>query len=55
MGTGQQMRDFIHINDTKGSMIISKKIKNGSAVKLSTGKYLNFINLAKKFNKVGQK
>lgn len=48
-GTGQQMRDFIHINDVvKGSMIISKKIKNGSAVNLSTGKYLNFINLAKK-------
>ena len=47
-GTGYQSRDFIHISDVvKGSLIISKKIKNGKAVNLSNGKFLNFIDLAK--------
>ncbi len=51
-GTGLQMRDFIHIDDViRGSLIISKKVRNGQAVNLSSGKYLNFINLAKKIFK----
>ena len=56
-GSGYQMRDFIHIKDVvRGSILISKKIKNGKAVNLSSGKYLNFINLSKKiFNILGKK
>ena len=47
-GTGLQSRDFIHIKDVvRGSLIISKKIKNGKAVNLSNGNFLNFISLAK--------
>lgn len=47
-GTGFQSRDFIHIEDViRGSMLISKKIKNGKAINLSSGKYLNFITLSK--------
>jgi len=47
-GTGHQSRDFIHIKDVvKGSILISKKIKNGKAVNLSSGKFLCFIDLAK--------
>lgn len=47
-GSGLQMRDFIHINDIVfGSLKIAKKIKNGTAINLSTGKYTNFITLAK--------
>lgn len=47
-GTGYQMRDFVHISDiVRGSLIISKKIRNGKAINLSSGKYTNFINLAK--------
>jgi nucleoside-diphosphate-sugar epimerase len=47
-GTGRQSRDFIHIKDVvRGSILISKKIKNGKAVNLSSGKFLSFIDLAK--------
>ncbi len=47
-GTGYQSRDFIHIKDVvRGSLIISKKIRNGKAINLSSGKFLNFINLSK--------
>ena len=47
-GTGRQKRDFIHVSDcVEGSIKISKKIKDGSAVNLSTGKFTNFITLAK--------
>ena len=47
-GSGYQMRDFIHIDDiVPGSIKISKKIKNGDAINLSTGIHTNFINLAK--------
>jgi nucleoside-diphosphate-sugar epimerase len=47
-GTGLQMRDFVHIKDVvRGSLLISKKIKNGKGVNLSSGKLLSFINLAK--------
>ena len=42
------MRDFLHIKDVvRGSLLISKKIKNGKVVNLSSGKLLSFINLAK--------
>ncbi len=56
-GTGLQSRDFIHIKDVvRGSLIISKKIKNGKAVNLSNGKFLNFISLAKLIlNMLGKK
>jgi nucleoside-diphosphate-sugar epimerase len=47
-GSGKQKRDFIHVSDCiEGSIKISKKIKNGTAVNLSTGKYTDFITLAK--------
>ena len=56
-GSGYQMRDFIHIEDViKGSLKISKKIKNGNAINLSTGVYTNFITLAKlSLNILGKK
>ena len=48
-GTGYQSRDFIHIKDVvRGSLIISRKVKNGKGVNLSNGKFINFISLAQK-------
>ena len=47
-GTGNQSRDFIHIKDVvKGSLLISKKVKNGRGINLSSGKFLSFKKLAK--------
>ena len=47
------MRDFIHIKDViRGSLLISKKIKNGKAVNLSSGKLMSFISLSKKILKI---
>ena len=47
------MRDFIHIKDViRGSLLIARKIKNGKAVNLSSGKLLNFISLSKKIFKI---
>ena len=56
-GSGYQMRDFIHIKDVvRGSLLIAKKIKNGKAVNLSSGKFLSFIKLSKKIlNTLGKK
>ena len=52
-GSGYQMRDFIHIKDViRGSLLISKKIKNGKAVNLSSGRLLSFISLSKKILKI---
>ena len=43
-GTGKQKRDFIHVSDcVEGSIKISKKIKNGTAINLSTGKFTDFV------------
>ena len=48
-GSGYQMRDFIHIKDVvRGSLLISKKVKNGKAINLSSGNFLSFIELSKK-------
>ena len=47
------MRDFIHIKDViRGSLLITKKVKNGKSVNLSSGKFLSFISLSKKILKV---
>ena len=47
------MRDFIHIKDViRGSLVIARKIKNGKAVNLSSGKLLSFISLSKKIFKI---
>jgi len=56
-GSGKQKRDFIHISDCiEGSIKISKKIKNGNAINLSSGKYTDFITLAKMIlNSLGKK
>ena len=52
-GSGNQMRDFIHIKDViRGSLLITKKVKNGKSVNLSSGKFLSFISLSKKILKV---
>lgn len=46
-GTGKQMRDFVHISDVvRNSFLLSKKIKNGNAINLSTSKFTSFIQLA---------
>lgn len=42
-GTGDQMRDFIHIEDcVTGVLLTCEKIDDGDAVNLSTGVYTNF-------------
>ena len=42
-GTGDQMRDFIHINDcVTGVISTMDKISDGSAINLSTGKLTSF-------------
>ena len=47
-GTGEQMRDFIHIEDCiKGILLMMDKINDGSAVNLSTGKLSSFKTFAK--------
>ena len=47
------MRDFIHIKDViRGSLLITKKVKNGKAINLSSGKFLSFISLSKKIFKI---
>ena len=52
-GSGYQMRDFIHIKDVvRGSLLISKKVKNGKAINLSSGRFLSFIKLSKKILKI---
>ena len=48
-GSGYQMRDFIHIKDViRGSLMIAKKVKNGKALNLSSGKFTSFIELSNK-------
>lgn len=45
-GTGEQMRDFIHIDDcVRGVLETMEKIDDGSALNLSTGVYTSFNNL----------
>ena len=47
-GSGDQMRDFIHIEDcVKGVMNTCDKINDGSALNLSTGEFTSFKKLAK--------
>jgi GDP-L-fucose synthase len=46
-GTGNQMRDFIHIDDcVVGVIQTMDKVNDGSAINLSTGKYTSFKTLA---------
>ena len=55
-GSGYQMRDFIHIKDViRGSLLIAKKIKNGRAINLSSGRLLSFISLSKRIFKILKK
>jgi GDP-L-fucose synthase len=47
-GTGEQMRDFIHIEDCiDGILLTMDKIDNGDAINLSTGIYTSFKELAR--------
>ncbi len=54
-GSGDQMRDFIHIEDcVNGVMMTCDKINDGSAINLSTGEFTSFKKLAKYIcNKIG--
>ena len=55
-GSGYQMRDFIHIKDVvRGSLMIAKKVKNGKAVNLSSGKFTSFIKLSTKILNILEK
>lgn len=46
-GTGKQSRDFVYIEDCIDAMILAiKKITDGSAVNLSSGKLTSFIEIA---------
>jgi len=48
-GSGNQMRDFIHIDDCVRSVVKTmNKINNGDALNLSNGIFLNFKDFAKK-------
>lgn len=45
--TGKQLRDFIHIEDCiKGILLTVDKVKDGSAINLSTGKLTSFLEFA---------
>ena len=47
-GTGQQMRDFIHIEDcVDGVLTMIDKINDGAAVNLSTGIFTSFLEFAR--------
>jgi nucleoside-diphosphate-sugar epimerase len=47
-GSGQQMRDFIHIDDCVTCIISTMdRVNHGAAVNISTGKYTSFIELAR--------
>jgi GDP-L-fucose synthase len=47
-GTGDQMRDFIHIEDcVDGALMTMDKIDNGDALNLSTGVYTSFKQFAR--------
>jgi len=46
-GTGEQSRDFVHIEDCITCMILAiEKIKDGTAVNIGTGKATSFLELA---------
>lgn len=46
-GTGQQMRDFIHIEDCVNGVLATKdRVQDGAAINLSTGVFTSFIALA---------
>jgi len=46
-GSGQQMRDFIHIEDCVDGVLATKdKIRDGAAINLSTGVLTSFLDLA---------
>jgi nucleoside-diphosphate-sugar epimerase len=52
-GSGNQMRDFIHIDDCVYGVIKSmNKINNGDPLNLSNGIFLNFKDFAKKTAKI---
>lgn len=51
-GTGQQGRDFVHIDDVMDCMFIAMgKIHDGTAINIGSGKLTTFINLIKVFCK----
>jgi nucleoside-diphosphate-sugar epimerase len=52
-GTGKQQRDFIHIDDCIDAFfIIMKKIKDGSACNIGSGKSSSFIDIIKLLSKI---
>ena len=52
-GTGQQMRDFIHIEDCVDGVLTTKdQIRDGSAINLSTGVFTSFIALTSQVAKL---
>jgi len=55
-GTGDQMRDFIHIEDCiKGVVTTMDKIDDGSPINLSTGKLTSFKEFVKKLSEDNSK
>lgn len=52
-GTGQQMRDFIHIEDCVDGVLRTKdQITNGGAINLSTGVFTSFVELARQITQL---
>jgi len=50
-GSGQQTRDFIHIDDCITAMILAlDRIEDGSAINIGTGKPTNFFEVARTFS-----
>jgi nucleoside-diphosphate-sugar epimerase len=49
-GTGEQGRDFVHIEDCITAMLLAvDRIHDGSGVNIGTGRLTTFIQVAKKF------
>lgn len=54
-GTGQQGRDFIHIDDVMDCMFLAMdKIHDGKAINIGSGKLTSFIDLIKLFSKFAE-
>jgi nucleoside-diphosphate-sugar epimerase len=52
-GTGKQGRDFVHINDCIDAFyVIMKKIKDGSACNIGSGKLTSFLDVLRMFSEI---
>lgn len=50
-GSGQQMRDFVHIDDCVDLIFLARRIEDASAINISSGKLTSFISLMESVGK----